>query len=163
MKSLIQAGMLPKQSKYLWNQVGKVLNKIHNLHENRCSDNWLENQLEIAKQNMETGRLDPSEFWEVTPNNLLKWLFDNKFAVDKLSIVHGDFRPKNIIFDRDDRVNVIDWGFVDFGDPYYDLSIIEYYLSNNEDRESFYSGYGVKVVDKFKIEYYDKLSKFLNV
>jgi len=58
---------------------------------------------------------------------------------------------------------VIDWGFVDLGDPYYDLSIIDYYFKDNDDRENFYKSYSANKYDKTLIEYYDKLSKFINV
>lgn len=52
---------------------------------------------------------------------------------------------------------------IDVGDPYYDLAIIDYYFKDSADRKSFYEGYSANKYNEILIEYYDKISKFINV
>lgn len=153
-----------KERVKIWEKVGQVLSEIHMLCKNEDSkDEWLNCQLKIARLNMENNLLDPEEFQEETPENTLKWLISNKPKIEQINLLHGDFRTKNIIVDKDNNCKVIDWGFVDIGDPYYDLAIIDYYFRDNFDRDSFYKGYKSKKYDKDLIKYYDRLSKFINV
>ena len=163
LRTLLKSGISLEQGCDLWTQVGQALKKIHSVYKEKCNEEWLEKQLNFARMNMEAEILDPEEFENSSPSEVFQWLQDNKIVVDELTLLHGDYRTKNIIIDSHGNVQIIDWGFVDIGDKYYDLSIVEYYLSNEEDRRAFYSGYGLDKVDIVKIEYYDKLSKFLNV
>lgn len=94
---------------------------------------------------------------------MLEFLIANKPKQRKVCLLHGDFRTKNVMIDKENNCKIIDWGFVDVGDPYYDLAIIDYYFNDNLERESFYRGYKCNKYDEGLIEYYDKLSKFINV
>jgi aminoglycoside phosphotransferase len=148
----------------LWEEVGHVLSEIHML----CKDEdikykWLNCQLKIARINMENDLLDPGEFQEEPSEEILKWLVSNKPKRKQTTLLHGDFRTKNIIVNKENNCKVIDWGFVDIGDPYYDLAIIDYYFRDTLDRESFYKGYNNNQYDKGLIKYYNRLSKFINV
>lgn len=148
----------------IWEKVGHVLSEIHKFHveeDRTCS--WLSGQLQLARINMKNNLLDPDEFEEETPEEVLDWLIGNKSRRENLSLLHGDYRTKNIIEDENSNYKVIDWGFVDIGDPYYDLAIIDYYFKDDLDRKSFYSGYTVNEYAKELIDYYSKLSKFINV
>lgn len=147
----------------IWEKVGQVLSEIHMLCQDDIKEEWLNGQLEIGRINMENDLLDPEEFQEETPDKVLGWLTTNKPGRKQASLLHGDFRTKNIIVNNENKCNVIDWGFVDIGDPFYDLAVIDYYFKDNFDRESFYKGYKCSKYDKELIEYYDKLSKFVNV
>jgi aminoglycoside phosphotransferase (APT) family kinase protein len=148
----------------IWEKVGQVLSEIHLLCQDEgITDEWLSFQLKVARINMENDLLDPEEFQEETPEKTLRWLITNKPRRKQISLLHGDFRTKNIMVDKENNYKVIDWGFVDIGDPYYDLAIIDYYFTDNLDRDSFYKGYNSNQYDKRLIEYYDRLSKFINV
>lgn len=148
---------------HVWISVGEVLSNLHNLHqESDVVHTWINNQLIIAEVNMEKGLLDSEEFNEMCSEEMLSWLIHNKPLRESLCLTHGYFRTKNIIID-DFKCRAIDWGFVDIGDPYYDLAIIDYYFKSHADRDSFYSGYAANKYDKELIEYYDRLSKFINV
>ncbi|MTI47921.1 MAG: aminoglycoside phosphotransferase family protein [Firmicutes bacterium] len=148
----------------IWEKVGQVLARVHKaVHTENLEGKWLSEQLRIARINMISGLLDPEEFQEETPEERLKWLNLNKPNRKQISLIHGDFRTKNILIDKESNPVVIDWGFVDIGDPYYDLAIIDYYFKNELDRNSFYKGYGIDKYDKNLIEYFDKLSTFINV
>lgn len=153
-----------KQRLEIWECVGKILSEIHKLYQGEDSGNeWLNGQLEIARLNMENDLLDYEEFKDETPERTLSWLISNKPEIRQISLLHGDFRTKNIIINDEGYYKIIDWGFVDIGDPFYDLAIIDYYFRDNLDRESFYRAYNENQYDKDLIEYYDKLSKFVNI
>lgn len=148
----------------IWEKVGQTLSDIHKFYQdNDKTHSWLNGQLELARKNMVNNLLDPEEFEEETAIVVLDWLTKNKPRREKVSLLHGDYRTKNIIEDENDNYKVIDWGFVDIGDPYYDLSIIDYYFEDDLARVSFYSGYKDNGYSKDLIEYYSKLSKFINV
>lgn len=53
-----------------------------------------------------------------------QWLRDNAPSVDRISIVHGDYRVGNFLFDpKDGRFTAImDWELVHFGDRHEDLA-----------------------------------------
>ncbi len=148
----------------VWECVGQSLSQIHKLCQgNDINDKWINGQLEIARFNMENDLLDYEEFQEETPERMLSWLILNKPSENQISLIHGDFRTKNIIINNDIYYKIIDWGFVDIGSPFYDLAIIDYYFRDNLDRESFYKGYNKNKYNKEIIEYYDRLSKFINI
>ncbi len=147
----------------IWVGVGKTLSYIHSIYQKvDLKESWLDRQIEIAEMNMKNGLLDPDEFEDEPPEEVLVWLKANKPVRNQLSLVHGDFRTKNIIITEKDY-KVIDWGFVDTGDPYYDLAVIDYYFMDKYERDSFYKGYGALEYNRTIIEYYDKLSGFINV
>lgn len=148
----------------IWKRLGQVLSEIHKFYQDediKCT--WLSGQLEMARINMKSNLLDLEEFEEETAIEMLEWLNLNKPKRKGVSLLHGDYRTKNIIVDNNMNYKVIDWGFVDIGDPYYDLAIIDYYFKDNLDRDSFYSGYRDNQYDRELIEYYTKLSKFINI
>lgn len=153
-----------KERSRTWEKLGQVLSEIHTLCQYEdMKGEWLSGQLEIARINMESNFLDCEEFKENTPEKMFDWLVSNKPKRSKVCLLHGDFRTKNIMVDNQENYKVIDWGFVDIGDPYYDLAIIDYYFKDGLDRNSFYRGYNDSLYDKDLIEYYDKLSKFINI
>ncbi|WP_026477693.1 aminoglycoside phosphotransferase APH(3') [Alkaliphilus transvaalensis] len=148
----------------IWKGLGQILSEVHNFYNREDSEGrWLDEQLEMSRINMENDMIDAGEFEEEPPEKMLEWLNLNKPKRKQLSLIHGDFRTKNILIDNYMRYKVIDWGFVDIGDPYYDLAIIDYYFKCSDDREGFYKGYKANAYNKGLIEYYDKLSKFINV
>jgi len=147
-----------------WELVGGALSEIHNLCKSQdVKGEWLNEQLKLAKINMENGFIDLEDFEEKDPKEILQWLVSNKPGRAETCLLHGDFRTKNIMVDKDNNCKIIDWGFIDIGDPYYDLAVINYYFKDELDRNSFYKGYKRSQYDKRLIEYYDRLSWFINV
>jgi len=148
--------------------LGQTLREIHavKLAENYDYCGILNFQLQQAENNMNNNMLDPDEFVidgvKREPEQILRGLTRNRPAPDEVCLLHGDFRPKNIIR-GDKNVNVvIDWGFCCAGDPYYDLAIILYYFGGDE-RSAFLEGYGAHSLDYERLRYFDYLSKFINV
>ena len=147
-----------------WEVVGQTLWKIHSLLTSKDGNGkWLTEQLRLANINMKKGFIDPEDFSGEDPKEVLRWLRANRPKRDEISLLHGDFRTKNIMIDQNKNCKIIDWGFTDVGDPYYDLGIIDYYFKDDFERKSFYKGYGSRAYDKGLIDYYDRLSWFINV
>ncbi len=148
----------------IWEEIGKILSSIHMLCQDKDEKSeWLMGQLNLARINMENNLLDYEEFKDQAPKNMLKLLISKKPKRNQVCLLHGDFRTKNIMINKESKCKVIDRGFVDIGDPYYDLAIIDYYFKDDLDRKSFYRGYTCNQYDKDLIEFYDRLSKFINV
>ncbi len=148
----------------VWRAVGKTLAQIHGLEVRQIPwDQWLQGQLSQASANMRNSALDPAEFVNIgSPEEVFYRLEEESPEPAHLCLLHGDFRPKNIMWERDRVVGVIDWDFCDIGHPYYDLAIISYYLQTPEEKAAFAEGYG-KPIDEGLIRFFDLLSKFLNV
>ncbi|MDD4296462.1 MAG: aminoglycoside phosphotransferase family protein [Ruminiclostridium sp.] len=148
----------------IWELAGQILSQIHTLCKSEdVEGEWLNEQLKLARINMESNIIDLEDFEEEEPEEVLEWLVLNNPRRTQICLLHGDFRTKNIMVDKDNNCKIIDWGFVDIGDPYYDLAIINYYFKDELARNSFYKGYGVSQYDDKLIEYYDRLSWFINV
>lgn len=107
--------------------------------------------------------IDTEDFEGENPEKAFRWLISNKPKRKQVSLIHGDFRTKNIMLNKENNSKVIDWGFVDIGSPYYDLAVIDYYFKDELDRSSFYRRYKNSQYDKRLIQYYDRLSWFINV
>jgi|GEM_PF-1027988 len=145
-----------------WYKVGEALKEIHEVRVEQNYD-WLEEMLELAKVNIDANLLDPIEFIDDDYISLLGWLQDNRPDEDETTVIHGDLRSKNIFVDQQGDIKFIDWGFVDVGNPYYDLAILDYYFTKSEYRQAFYQGYQIRSYEKDLIHYFEKLSKFINV
>lgn len=147
-------------------KMAKTLADIHHL----LSDadwswhDWINASLVEASQNLNANMLDPDEFTsDAPPDKVLRWLHENVPSQDgSVCLLHGDYRPKNILWRENQIAGIIDWAFVDIGDPYYDLSIINWYF-DNDDWNRFISAYGLTELDNERLQYYAELQKFLNV
>lgn len=60
------------------------------------------------------------------PHPTLSWLFDwlssTRVEPARLSVVHGDFRPGNVLYDEKGIVGLLDWEMAHVGDPVEDLA-----------------------------------------
>lgn len=147
-----------------WELAGQALSEIHNFCKSEdVKGEWLNEQLKLARINMENDLIDLEDFEEEDPEEILEWLVSNKPGRAEVCLLHGDFRTKNIMVDKDNNCKIIDWGFIDIGDPYYDLAVINYYFKDELARNSFYKGYRSNKYDKRLTKYYDRLSWFINV
>ena len=126
---------------------------------------YLNEQLKRAEQNMRNGLLDREEFIikgvQENQEEILNKLKNQWPKNTNANFLHGDFRPKNIILSNNNYY-VLDFGLSHIGDYYYDLSIFLYYL-NEEEKQMFLKEYGIENLDKEKLQYYEYLSKYLNV
>lgn len=149
-------------------QMGRALAKIHAIRPTRPDlwtwSDWVAASLECAAANLAAGRHDPEDFApDEGPAQVLAWLQANRPAEGTVSLLHGDYRPKNILWHEGQIAAIIDWAYVDWGDPYYDLSIIHWYLRGEEEWQGFLAAYGLTGFDRQRFAFYLALHKFLNV
>lgn len=164
LRELINSNKFIEVRSKIWEIVGRTLCKLHTLYEAEDLENkWLNEQLKIAKLNLDNNLIDTYDFGNEDPKEVLKWLISNKPSSNHICLLHGDLRTKNIMIDQENNCKIIDWGFVDIGNPYYDLAVLDYYFNDDIERMNFYQGYNKKPYDKDLIEYFDKLSWFINI
>jgi aminoglycoside phosphotransferase len=149
-------------------QMGAMLARVHSTEV--ADVTWqecLESQLFFADRHLAYDNLDPDELMignrKLDPEEILQRLMIKRPSSGAVVLLHGDYRPKNILW-KDNKIScLLDWAFCDIGDPYYDLAIILYYLKTEEEKEQFLSRYAVKKLDEERLAYFDCLSKFINV
>ena len=149
--------------------MGRLLASIHgaciDIDETWTWDEWIDGSLDMAARNLAAGVLDPDEFTPDEPRDVaLDWLHANRPACGGATcLLHGDYRPKNILWEDGCIAGVIDWQFADIGDPCYDLSVINWYMRDEAEWQRFLDGYGLADLDPERFKYCLVLQKFLNV
>ncbi len=147
-------------------QMGAMLAKIHSIQpdDGWTWDRWLDETLLMARQNLLSGAYDPDDFEpHEDPEAVLAQLMANRPAGGSVCLLHGDYRPKNILWREGQIVSVIDWAFADIGDPYYDLSIFRWYLRDEQEWALFLRSYGLSELDQERFQYFLSLHRFINV
>lgn len=148
-------------------RMGEALSCIHAVRSTMswAYDDWIGSSLSMAADNLAAGVLDPEEFTpDLPPESVLAWLHANRPGGDvALCLLHGDYRPKNILWRDGCIAGIIDWAYADIGDPYYDLSVINWYMSDDAEWRILLDGYGLSRIDQERLAYYIGLQKFLNV
>lgn len=156
----------PEERLHLFDLFGRTLRDIHSVAVPSWTwSQWLEHSLTAAGANLRCGALlDSSEFEsESSAESVLSRLRRSRPAPGEVVLLHGDFRPKNLIWQAGRIVSVVDWGFADFGDPYYDLAIMLWYAQTQEERAAFLSAYGTDDMCEDRLAYCTALSNFLNI
>lgn len=106
-----------------------------------------------------------------------QWLWERRPAVDQVSIVHGDYRNGNFLFDEDSATitAILDWELTYLGDRHHDLAYAmmegwgehtsngDFYCSALVRRDEFIAKYeelsGLSV-DPVRLEYYTVLNMY---
>lgn len=148
--------------------MGETLAAIHRVRPDAAWswEQWVEASLERAALNLAAGvGDDPEEFPPEHPAGaVMEWLRSHRPASGgSVCLLHGDFRPKNLLWEAGRVTSVIDWAFVDVGDPYYDLSIVHWYMRDEAEWEQFLAAYGLDQFDRERFEFCMALHKLLNV
>jgi aminoglycoside phosphotransferase (APT) family kinase protein len=164
----LNSGMTDDSSRLeMIRQMGKLLASIHKTTSGSewGWQEWVDSSLKLAAGNLAAGVYDTNEFTtSQPPAAALDWLKSNRpLKAGSVCLVHGDYRPKNIVWINGKITGVIDWQFVDFGDPYYDISVIRWYMRSEVEWQQFCDGYGLIEFDNERFEYCLMLQKFLNV
>ena len=95
---------------------------------------------------------------------VLDWLKNNRkrAALEKISIIHGDFHPHNIIIDEKGKGYVIDWPAARVGDFREDLGwtlMLTQAYTNNTIRDAFLHSYEETIGKPIKdIDYFEVLA-----
>lgn len=125
----------------------------------------LEAQLQLAEANLRRGWLDDTEFRGLgQPASVLENLHRHRPKDGQLVLLHGDYRPKNILVVDGVVTGLIDWGFSMVGDSYYDLAMMGWYIKDQHLRDCFQQTCSLgTTIDTAAFDYYGLLAKFLNV
>lgn len=74
-------------------------------------------ELDRLEQLYRTAALDPHPVFELA----FRWLRERAVPEDRRTLVHGDFRTGNFLFDHEGLVAVLDWELAHLGDPIEDI------------------------------------------
>ncbi|MGO9453846.1 MAG: phosphotransferase family protein [Candidatus Binataceae bacterium] len=95
------------------------------------------------------------------------WLKANPVEADRITLVHGDFRSGNYLYDDNGMMAMLDWEMAHLGDPMEDLAWATMRFWSREDiaaglmeREAFYRLYEEKSghrVDRKRLRFYQVL------
>ncbi|MFZ2413731.1 MAG: phosphotransferase [Candidatus Cryosericum sp.] len=147
--------------------LGSLLSALHHLPVGTVSwQECVDGQLLWAERHLEEKVMSRAEFRAkgITgdPVKELERLRATCPAPGVVAVLHGDFRPKNILLEGDQITSVLDWSFTDLGDPWYDLSTIFGYL-DSAGQQVFLNAYGLEAVDRDRLEWFRSLSVYLAV
>lgn len=156
------------QRLHMISEMACALSKIHKIKTPDFSfENFIDAQLFFAEKHLKNSTIDLGDFVfkgkVIEPEILLSWLKKNKPNKGTVCLIHGDYRPKNILWSSDHITSIVDWAFCDIGDPYYDFAILSDYFQDNDEKDAFTKSYGIEHLDEERLEYYYKMIPFINI
>lgn len=126
----------------------------------------LDDDLDFIKSCLEHNLIKSEDFKKEnegkTPKEVCSHLMRHRNKFSSNIVVHGDYCLPNIII-NDNKFGFLDLADCGLGDPYRDFSAIEGSISRNFGGkwvDIFFKYYGIKKVDKFKIEYFKLIDQF---
>jgi aminoglycoside phosphotransferase (APT) family kinase protein len=112
----------------MYDEMNRVLAAIHSLDLEKVGladygrpGNYFQRQVDRWSSQYKASELSPI----AEMDKVMAWLSDNIPEDDgKVSLVHGDYRLDNLMFDKDNRrvIAVLDWELSTLGHPYADLA-----------------------------------------
>ncbi|MEN6387660.1 MAG: phosphotransferase [Candidatus Cryosericum sp.] len=147
--------------------IGSMLATIHHLPVGPFSwQGCIDGQLLRAEHHLEERVMSRAEFRAKgiagDPVKELERLKATCPAPGTVAIIHGDFRPKNILLDGERITSLLDWSLTDLGDPWYDLATMFGYL-DADGQQVLLNAYGLNVIDRERLDWFRSLSVFLAV
>ena len=129
-------GMSNETRKEIYHKMNEVLAKIHQVDIKKAAledygkhGNYVKRQTETWAKQYEASKTHEIK----TMDALISWLRQNVPETDQTTVVHGDFRIDNLVFDENEAkvLAVLDWELSTLGDPVTDLALncLPYYLS----------------------------------
>lgn len=150
--------------------LAKNLKQIHSISIKDCPfQQTLRVKLQNARENIEKGLVDESDFENENKGKSAKALFDEliklKLEDEDLVFTHGDFCLPNIIISKGKVSGFVDWERGGVADRYQDIALLfrsfDFNVGNTEQFEDlFCSCYGIDKLDKDKIRFYTMLDEF---
>ena len=128
--------MDPAEREAIYDAMNDTLGRLHNLDWKAIGledygkpDNYIARQVALWSRQYEASRTGDVPAMD----QLMNWLPENIPADDSTSIVHGDFRLENLMFDAEEPkvIAVLDWELSTLGHPLGDLAFncMTYHLS----------------------------------
>ena len=118
----------PRQRQAIYAEMNRVLAALHDVDVNAAGlddfgrpGNYFERQISRWSRQYRASEIEPI----ASMDTLIEWLPRNMPADDgKVSLIHGDYRIDNIIFDHEssDARALLDWELSTLGHPYADLA-----------------------------------------
>jgi aminoglycoside phosphotransferase (APT) family kinase protein len=118
------------------------------------------------RRTMQEQQLEPQPFL----TQALRWLNANKPAAPRVSLLHGDYRTGNFLFQNDRLTGVVDWELASLGDPledlgwvFKDLWALDGKICGFFDRErtlEIYEEYVGFAVDRSALRYWEMFAEF---
>jgi len=155
-------------AKEIIRQYAKSLKLLHSLKiDKNALVQDIDQKLSIAKFNLKNGLVDCSQLQPENQNCELTELYEKLVSIKpnsfELVFTHGDYCFDNLIFE-DDKLN----GFIDIGnggiaDKYQDIALAVRSIEGNFNinlMNYFYEEYGLREIDKQKLEFYILLDEF---
>jgi aminoglycoside phosphotransferase (APT) family kinase protein len=147
--------------------VGSMLSTLHHLPVGTVSwQECVDGQLLWAERHLQEKVMSRAEFRAkgITgdPVKELERLRATCPEPGVVAVLHGDFRPKNVLLDGERITSVLDWSFTDLGDPWYDLATMFGYL-DPAGQQVFLNAYGLEAVDHERLAWFRSLSVYLAV
>jgi len=146
------------------------LRMIHQVDSTLCPfDERLAHKISLARQRVEAGLVDESDFDEkrkgMRAGEVFKLLIESQPQGEDLVFTHGDYCLPNILIDRPHGhiTGLIDWGRAGVADRYQDLALAARSLTHNFGpgwEPLLWEAYGLKTMDHTRIEYYQLLDEF---
>ncbi|MGB5760341.1 MAG: phosphotransferase family protein [Acidimicrobiales bacterium] len=118
-------------------------------------------QLTLWREQFERQRLEPHPVLVWT----FEWLGRNPPRADRISIVHGDLRFGNVLYDGDQMTALLDWEMTHLGDPIEDLGWVYRDLWSPRHSLSFedflaaYTDESGSTVDRDSLRWYQAFSE----
>jgi len=120
--------LTPDDRERVYSAMNKTIAKIHSVDINEAGiadygkhGDYVSRQVKTWTKQYEASKTEDIE----SMNKVIKWLPENIPKQSAVSVVHGDFRVDNLIFDKDDSSvvkAVLDWELSTLGDPLSDAA-----------------------------------------
>ncbi|MFD2046524.1 phosphotransferase family protein [Ornithinibacillus salinisoli] len=137
-------------------QFGNILRELHQTpcpEELITSKPWLDDMLEQSQYNLDHYEVDGTQ-------GLLDELTENRPKDYKQTLIHGDYTIDNVLVHEGKIVGIIDWSGGAYGDPRYDAALAirtqPNAFENDEDKKTFFAGYGETIVDEVEYIYFEQ-------
>ncbi len=147
--------------------MGSMLATLHHLSVGPFSwQECVDGQLLRAEHHLEEKVMSRAEFRAkgITgdPVKELERLKATCPAPGMVAIIHGDFRPKNVLLDGERITSILDWSLTDLGDPWYDLATMFGYL-DPDGQQVLLNAYGLGAIDRERLDWFRSLAIYLAI
>lgn len=143
-------GMNPSERTAIYAAMNDTLTRLHTLDWKAAGledygkpDNYLARQVALWKRQYEASKTQDV----AAMDQLMNWLPDHIPADDSVSVVHGDYRLENLMFDETEArvIAVLDWELSTLGHPLSDLAYncMTYYMPSDSAIANGFVGYDI--------------------
>lgn len=147
--------------------MASMLSTLHHLPVGPYSwQECLEGQLQRAERHLAEKVMSRAEFRAKgiagDPAKELDRLKASQPAPGTVGIIHGDFRPRNVLLEGERITSVLDWSLADIGDPWYDIATLFGYM-DADGQQVFLNAYGLGAIDRERLDWFRSLAIYLAI